>query len=125
MTYQRLLLIVLFDSTRTIASSLLYELGSNKDERVFRVRLKTWIITDCMYTVHYHATTWCYLCSMNQYTSFGTPQAYSGGNKKICVFSRKTPITRDKYMVKTIKIVFSEISESIRFFWYPISIVYD
>ena len=29
-----------------------YELGSNKDERVFRVRLKTWIITDCMYTVH-------------------------------------------------------------------------
>ena len=28
-----------------------YELRSNKDERVFRVRLKTWIITDCMHTV--------------------------------------------------------------------------
>ena len=72
-----------------------YELRSNKDERVFRVRLKTWIITDCMHTVHYHAITWCYLCSVNQYASFGTPQAYSGGNKKSAFFSRKTPITRD------------------------------
>ena len=33
----------------------------------------TWIITDCMHTVHYHAITWCYLCSVNQYASFGTP----------------------------------------------------
>ena len=60
MTYQRLLLIVLFDSTRTIASSFFYELGSNKDERVFRVRLKTWIITDCMYTVHYRGGGGCH-----------------------------------------------------------------
>ena len=101
-----------------------YELRSNKDERVFRVRSKTWIITDCRYTVHYHDITWCYLCSMNQYASFGTPQAYSGGNKKSAVFSRKTPITRDK-CGRSVKIMFSEISESIRFFWYPISIVYD
>ena len=73
-----------------------YELRSNKDERVFRVRLKTYIIThDCMHTVHYHAITWCYLCSVNQYASFGTQQAYSGGNKQICGFLRKTPITRD------------------------------
>ena len=73
-----------------------YELRSNKNERVFRVRLKTWIITDCMHTVHNHAITWCYLCSVNQYASFGTPQAYSGRNKKIYVFLRKTPITRDR-----------------------------
>ena len=96
MTYEGLLLVVLFDSTSTIASSFFpYELRSNKDERVFRVHLKTWIITDCMHTVHYHAKTWCYLCSVNQYASFGTPQAYSGRNKKIYVFLRKTPITRD------------------------------
>ena len=55
-TSEGLLLVVLFDSTSTIASSFFsYELRSNKDERVFRVRLKTWIITDCMHTVHYHA----------------------------------------------------------------------
>ena len=67
-----------------------YELRSNKDERVFRVRLKTWIITDCMHTVHYHAITWCYLCSVNQYASFGTPQAYSGRNKKSAFFAKNS-----------------------------------
>ena len=93
------------------------------------MRLKTWVmhciqITDCMYTVHYHATTWCYLCSMHQYASFDTPQAYSGGNKKSALFREKLQL-RATSVVKSIKVVFSEISESMRFFWYPISIVYD
>ena len=53
------------------------------------MRLKAWIITDCMHTVHYHAIIWFYLCSMNQYASFGTPQAYSSGNKKNRIFFAK------------------------------------
>ena len=88
------------------------------------MRSKTWIITDCMHTVHNHVTAWCYLCSMNQYASFGTPQAYSGGNKKSAVFCEKLKL-RATSVVKSVKIMFFEISESIRFFWYPISIVYD
>ena len=95
MTYEGLLLFVLFDSTSTItiASSFFpmkYELRSNKDGRVFRLRLKTWIITDCMQTVHNHTITWCYLCLVNQYASFGTPQAYSGGKKTNLRFFAKT-----------------------------------
>ena len=93
MTYEGLLLIVLFDSTSTIASIF----PTNFDLiKMKELRSMTWIITDCRQTVHYYAITWCYLCSVNQYASFGTPQAYSGGNKKSAVFSRKTQITRDK-----------------------------
>ena len=43
-----------------------------------------------MQTVHYHAITWCYLCSVNQYASFGTPQAYSGGNKNLRFFAKNS-----------------------------------
>ena len=44
--------------------------------------------------------------------------------KKSVFFHEKLQL-RATSVVKSVKIVFSEISESIRFFWYPISIVYD